>query len=193
MWLLNEKGEILEPALWGFPNDEFGFLVEIRSLPLETPERLLENMIVLIKAHTKQAETLGFQLKLSHREVIGKELVETCFKKYSWTYLPDLTANLKPGITSTHATGVEGLEGTAGLHVHFSRHFVEGSTFLRVQLPIEKITRQMDSLFREEILQAKRILSEYEIKAHGFEYRSLPATVDLEKVIKASFNVLKAN
>jgi hypothetical protein len=48
-----------------------------------------------------------------------------------------------------------------------------------------KIVRSLDKIFEKEIKDAKRIPGFYEMKSHGFEYRSLPCSIDLDKVVDA--------
>jgi hypothetical protein len=78
---------------------------------------------------------------------------------------------------------------TAGIHVHFSnRDSITGSV---IELPIEKIVRKMDEEFESIIKDTNRNLGEWEPKAHGFEYRSLPANADVYKILKKSFEILR--
>lgn len=188
-WLLDIKdNKIVEPSEYGFPSDEFGFLVEIRTHPHTTARGLLDELNRLTLAHKAQAEALGLRLHLQARRFLGKSLKNCLKKKYAWDSLPDLTANVYEGITTTHATGIDGLIGTAGLHVHFSRHDEEGR---RMQLPIPDIVYAMDAFFGKTIAKANRVCGEFEIKPHGFEYRSLPATVDIEHVAVFTFTLFK--
>jgi len=191
-FLLDSSGNIVEPALFGFPFDEFGFLVEMRTLPYTSPLALLENLNQLIKAHKAQAEALGLKLHAFHRHPIPKEFIEYLSKKYHYDSLFDFTANINVGTIGSHATGLEESGeyyiGTAGIHIHFSRKTEDGR---RVQLPIYKIVSKMDAKFIEIIRKTRRKLGEYEVKAHGFEYRSLPTNADIEKVINFAFKILK--
>lgn len=190
-WLLKQNKKenmIVEPHEYGFPFDEFGFLVEIRTHPHTTPRGLLDELNRLTLSHKAQARSLGLRLHLQARRFLGESLKNCLKKKYAWDSLPDLTANVHNGVTTTHATGVENLIGTAGLHVHFSRHDTQGR---RVQLPILSIVRAMDDHFNQTISRACRICGEFEIKPHGFEYRSLPATVDVNEVAVFAFLLFK--
>lgn len=185
-WLL-KGNKIVEPHEYGFPFDEFGFLVEIRTHPYTSSEGLLEELNRLTLAHKVQAKALGLRLKLQARRFLGKSLKNCLKKKYAWDSLLDLTANVYSGIACSHATGINDLYGTAGVHVHFSRHD-EGQ---RVQLPIHRIVYAMDAFFNKTIAKANRICGEFEIKPHGFEYRSLPATVNVQDVVHFAFRLFK--
>ena len=80
---------------------------------------------------------------------------------------------------------------TAGMHVHFSsRDAVSG---IVLDLPIEEIVEKMDKKFADDIIRTKRIRGEFEMKpSHGFEYRSLPCDVDVVKVVKEAFKILRS-
>ena len=49
----------------------------------------------------------------------------------------------------------------------------------------------MDQKFKLEIEKYDRIKGEWEPKAHGFEYRSLPCNTDIHKILRESFKILK--
>lgn len=186
-WLLNEKGEIMEPAIYGFPFDEYGFLVELRTYPWKNIAGLIENFNVELEDLSTKCLTFGFVL--SDKPTIPRPvgLIEYLAPKYKHDSLQDLTANINSGVISSHATGI--FEGflTAGIHMHFSRHDQFGR---RVQLPIETIVRKMDWNFRSIIMKGGRILGEYELKPYGFEYRSLPANAPLGEVVRRAFKIL---
>jgi len=186
-WLL-KGNKIVEPQLYGFPFDEYGFLIEIRTHPHSTVKDLLEEFNCLWLSHKARAEALGLRLVIQPRRFLGKNLINCLKQKYGWDVLPDLTANVYSGIRKSHATGVDVEYGTAALHVHFSSHDKKGR---RVQLPIREIVFAMDARFNEVVAKAKRIHGEFEIKVHGFEYRSLPATVNIKEVVEFAFHLLE--
>ncbi len=75
----------------------------------------------------------------------------------------------------------------AGLHVHFSdidEHTIVDKDNKVVkyhtsnQLDIPYIVYQLDKMFKEHILCSHRQPGIYEMKPWGFEYRSLPSTID---------------
>lgn len=194
-FLLDEKSNIVEPKLFGFPIDEYGFLVEIRTQPHTKASSLLDELNRLIDAHKTQAERLGLKLHLAHRMRLNPLFVKQLHKAYAWDYLKDITANIHSGTDCSHATGIQGFWGTAGLHLHFSKkriikHCSNFPTISRIQLPIRKIVLAMDVKFSDEILKSNRIEGEYEIKPYGFEYRSLPASIDIKPVVDFAFYLL---
>lgn len=202
-FLLDSMGDVVEPALFGFPFDEFGFLVEIRTFPYTGTKPLMHELHDLMVAHQAQAKKLGLELRLFHKLRLDNDFVKHLKKKYAWDYLKDTTANIRSGVEVSHATGIDEwnskmLYGTAGLHVHFSRKNIyprslRSPIIHRVQLPIDKIVMAMDTKFKELIFKACRIRGEYEIKPYGFEYRSLPANVDIRPVVDFAFSLLKRN
>lgn len=201
-FLVDAMGNIVEPKLFGFPFDEFGFLVEIRTLPYTKTEPLMKELNDLIAAHEAQAKKLGLRLHLAHRMKLPSSFVKHLKKKYAWDYLTDTTANIHKGVENSHATGIDQwsdkkiIWGTAGLHVHFSRKRIiqqclRSPIIKRVQLPIEKIVLAMDANFQGVISSSKRNFGEYEIKPYGFEYRSLPADIPVLAAIEVAFSLLK--
>jgi len=189
VWLLDKNGKIVEPAIFSFPHDDFGFLTELRTRPHTKPEPVLEDLQKLWDGFTALAQQFGLSLVRQDSMSIDKPLINYLRIKYNYFNLRDTTENVEPGTYKTHATGIsdDAEKLTAGSHVHFSRK-LDGK---RVQLPIYQIVRCMDAVFDKEIQSAGRIPGEYEIKPYGFEYRSLPATVDPEKVVKNAFNFLE--
>lgn len=188
-WLLNNIGQIQEPAIFNFPYDEYGFLVELRTNPCIDMASLLADFDYRLRLLELKAKMLAFRLSDEARMPIPKYFIEYLSPKYRYGSLKDLTANVNDGTVNSHATGIFGDYLTAGIHVHFSRHDELGR---RVQLPIFEIVKKMDLNFRGIILKSNRILGEYELKPYGFEYRSLPANAPLEKVVRKSFKILES-
>lgn len=118
---------------------------------------------------------------------IDRTFISYLSKKYAYDSLLDTTANIYPNTTKSHATGMDSDNGTAGLHIHFSRHTEDGK---RVQLPFTNIIMKFDEKFSNIIKLTGRLCGEFEIKAHGFEYRSLPADIPLDIPVKFAFKVL---
>jgi len=104
---------------------------------------------------------------------------------------------------------------SAGLHVHFSNlektniaktinyYFLPGNkkytetetveVTTSMFLDLARIIRTMDEKFKDIIKKAGRTPGEYEIKAHGFEYRSLPASAPLLEVAEVAMEALQAS
>jgi len=189
-WLIADtNGRIIEPALFGFPYDEFGFLVEIRTDPHTTCETLLKDFQARFSELEEKAHKLGMHLESLHRRTLNSEFIKCLANKYCHSTLLDTTANIYAGTSKSHATGLDSdCCGTAGLHIHFSRYTRNGK---RIQLPIVKIVKAMDRHFERTISLARRNLGEFEIKPHGFEYRSLPSDITLMFAVKEAFKLLR--
>ena len=187
-WLLNVD-TIQEPALFNFPYDEYGFLVELRTKACTNPKSLLRSFNRQLRLLNVKAKMLAFRLSDKPNMFSPPYLISYLSSKYNYGSLEDLTANIHVGIKCSHATGISSDYLTAGLHVHFSRHDKFGK---RIQLPIYDIVKRLDWAFKSDIMKADRILGEYEIKPHGFEYRSLPANTPIEKVIEKAFKILES-
>lgn len=187
-FFLLKNGVMVEPALYGFPFDEFGFLVEIRTQPHDNLTELLTEYQELHMEMLELAKKQGLELVLVHKMKVNKVFIDYLSKKYSYTKLLDTTANIYPNTASSHATGLDGGYGTAGLHIHFSRYTEDGR---RVQLPFVEIVKEFDERFAKIINMAGRNEGEFEIKFHGFEYRSLPADITLAIPIQFAFKMLQ--
>lgn len=186
-WLLDLQRQLKEPKTYGFPFDEFGFLVELRTEPYTWEQILIEDFNMQLKKLQTKASRLDFVLSDEPRRLIDKLFVKALSIRYQYSKLKDLTANIYSGTKKSHATGIDGEFGTAGLHVHFSRFDDEK----RVQLPIVEIVKEMDRFFYPCIVNASRNRGEYEIKFYGFEYRSLPANISISTVVKKAFEILR--
>lgn len=100
-------------------------------------------------------------------------------------------------------------EVTAGLHVHFSndyqwsyytrtdssqgRSIEKRETQINDPINIPRIVHLMDKAFKDEIIEAGRQTGLYEMKPYGFEYRSLPTTVDQERLVSVLNEIQKEN
>ncbi len=183
---LLKNGEIMEPKLYGFPYDEMGFLVEMRSYPSDTHFPIRSSMQDAELMFRLRAENLGMHLVDTPFLEVSQEFIDYISKKYRHDDMPCYTRNIY-GIKKSHHTGVMDHRVTSGIHVHFSSR--NGTEVL--ELPIEHIVREMDKRFSKEIEDTERIKGEWEPKAHGFEYRSLPCNTNIHKILKESFDILR--
>lgn len=199
LFLIDENDNIMEPKLYGFPRDEFEFLVEIRSLPSDRFYPVYTTLQQEELQYNLRANKFGMYLKDTPSQTASNEWVNNHWNRYKlhkYNNL-DFTKNIykKNKNHKSHHLGVMNsvVEGkkilTAGVHVHFSsRDSTNGEV---IELPIEDIVRKMDESFEEEVYNSYRNLGEWESKAHGFEYRSLPCNVDIYKVLKKAFEILR--
>lgn len=197
---LLKNGKIMEPKLYGFPRDEFEFLVELRSLPSDRLYPVYTTLQQEELQYKLRANKFGMELKDNPTMIVSREWVDKHWNKYNLHRFDELdyTRNIwnkKEQQSISHHLGV--LPGktpekrilTSGMHVHFSSR--NSKTGEIIELPIEDIVRWMDEEFVFPITEANRNLGEYELKQHGFEYRSLPCNIDVYTVLKESFRILR--
>lgn len=160
------------------PKDDCGYLVEVRGEPHTDPIKAA----YLWAAEFKKVRELvppALELVTSPYEILPKPFLLQCLRAY--------------GKNSAHERGMCGKlmpvdkYSRAGLHVHFSNqveyeeydrgdrgHF---KNWVSGMIDIPKYVLALDKAFKSQIKEAKRVPGLYEMKAHGFEYRSLPNTV----------------
>jgi len=206
---LLHKGEVMQPKKYGFPYDEMGFLVELRSWQSERLEPIEMSLNLEWIRFKHRADKFGMALSDNPYMNCSKKFVDDIEDTYHISEFPDNTKNIyndgwhkgdmelgKLSSFLTHHTGILPEKGvkdcyrlTSGIHVHFSsRNKKTGEV---IGLPVEDIVRQMDKAFKDNISDTGRIKGEYELKEHGFEYRSLPCNTDIHKILKESFRILR--
>ncbi len=186
-----------EPKLYGFPYDEMGFLVEIRSLPSDRLYPVLTTLAQEEWQYKLRANKFDMELHDWSFAYGDKSWIDDIAERYKIYSFEDLTQNIysKDKKVESHHLGIfpEGetcYKLTSGMHVHFSSR--DSKTGKVIDLPIEKIVEKMDELFENEILESQRIKGEWEPKIHGFEYRSLPCNINVLKVLKEAFKILRS-
>jgi len=193
---LLKDGKIMEPSLYGFPADEMGFLIELRSLPSDRAYPIITTLYNEELQYRLRANKFGMETVDASFKYESKEFVDHIENTYHISQFPDLTANIY-GFKGSHHLGVFSTSKTndiykltAGIHVHFSNRDSETGKVL--ELPIEEIVSHMDDTFKADIELSGRIKGEWEPKKHGFEYRSLPCDVDVIRVVKEAFRILRS-
>ena len=190
LFLLDENDVILEPMTYGFPSDEMGFLVEIRSEHSNNPHDVIRSLSILETINELKASDMGFKLICTDSKKVTSQFIDYITRKYHHAQFPNYTMNIYNHHESHH-TGFKDGRATAGLHVHFSRRKINGIESTLVKLPTLEIVSKMDKKFRIYIAEVNRIPGEYENKIHGFEYRSLPATSPIEEVVVNALKILE--
>lgn len=197
VFLFDNDGRVMEPKLFGFPRDEFEFLVELRSLPSDRLYPIYTTLQQEELQYKLRADKFGMELVDIPVKLAEPEWVEAHWKKYDLYRFNELdcTNNIYGKTNKSHHLGVLSLIDnykhlTAGMHVHFSSR--NAKTGEVIELPIEDIVRKMDEKFEDIVKYDNRIPGEWEPKAHGFEYRSLPCNVDIYRVLKESFKILRS-
>lgn len=197
MFLMSGE-DIKEPKKYGFPRDEFEFLVELRSLPSDRFYPVYTTLKAEELQYSLRANKFGMMLDDTPNRLADKEWVDDLWERHNLDRFndQDFTRNVYPELASkpSHHLGKfdfskEQYKLTSGIHVHFSSR--DADTGEVVDLPIEEIVKQMDVKFFDEVSKAGRNRGEWEPKSHGFEYRSLPADADIYKVLKVAFKVLR--
>lgn len=192
------KDHIKEPKKYGFPRDEFEFLVEIRSLPSDRFYPIYTTLKAEELQYSLRANKFNMELDDSPNKLVAKEWVDSLWKKYNLDRFSDCdyTQNVYPEFKDKESFhfgrfdfSKEYYKLTAGMHVHFSSR--DADTGEVIELPVEDIVRKMDLRFYDVILDSGRNRGEWEPKSHGFEYRSLPANADVYRVLKESFHILR--
>lgn len=197
MFLVSGK-DLKEPKKYGFPRDEFEFLVELRSLPSDRFYPVYTTLKAEELQYSLRANKFGMYIDDTANIFASKSWVDDLWERHNLDRFKDCdyTKNVYPEMRDkeSHHFGrfehtKDLYELTAGIHVHFSsRHAETGEV---IELPIEDIVKEMDVKFYNEISKSGRNRGEWEPKAHGFEYRSLPANADIYKVLKVAFKILR--
>jgi len=192
---LMRGNEIMEPGEYGFPHDEFEFLIELRSLPSDRLYPVYTTLMQEQLQNSLRANKFNMQLVDDANKMVDSDWVVDLWNKYALYRFDnsDYTKNIYGSTKNSHHFGVldlpQGKRLTAGIHVHFSSR--DSETGKVINLPIEDIVRKMDTAFEHDIKYAGRNLGEWEPKTHGFEYRSLPGNADVYKVLKVAFKILR--
>lgn len=165
------------------PRDSCGYLAEARGSCHETPLGAIYLLEAAKEALQRNAAKLGLQLCLQNTADIPREQLRIWLRKFG-----------KSSCNSYFMGGRVYMNNNprAGLHVHFGNTFRDEHKVIRAGiLNIPRIVRIMDQEFADEIKAAKRIPGEYEIKPHGFEYRSLPAQTGMLKLERVLQKILE--
>lgn len=179
-FVLRDNKPIVVPPQLGA--DESGVLAEARGNPFSNVTEAIFSLQASAYDLSKRAEILKVSLidhplmniprslKLEARRLYPKGLT-----RYQNLY----------GFQS-HRNSVS--EQTAGVHVSFTKtreEKVADRTFRCNEIfDFPQIFRKLDAAFATEIKESKRRPGFYELKADGrIEYRSLPANVDMDKLI----------
>jgi hypothetical protein len=185
---------ILVPA--SIPADECGYLAEVRGEPhtdalmaaymmLAEEDRLrykaanfVAGKCALVKTNPTRQLTLAFKQDALRRHGKNAHPIERG-NIYGKDYNPK--DSLSRAGLHVHFSNVQDITWTANLHACKECGYVKQDKFQQgvpQQQDIAKIVRVLDMAFAEAIKVAKRLPGFYELKPHGFEYRSLPASVD---------------
>lgn len=180
------------------PKDEIGFLAEARGVHAETIVQAIFNLKAEVFLLNRLAEAHDVILVNEDVAVVPKEIVNRARRMYD-----------KGRVSHRNIYGHEehrqkAGEFVAGIHVSFKREYTIDS-YAKVGNKLESRSLKyprifdyiqffvaMDKAFKEEIRAAKRNPGFYELKLDGrIEYRSLPATASLDKIIEVVESSMK--
>lgn len=160
--------------------DSCGYLLEARGEPHYDPNKARWLLHATICELKNAALKYGLRLMNEDSVDLPRKYILSVLRKFG------------KGVSKSsfmYGRGYASSRPRAGLHIHFSNQITvdgrNGPVTISQQMDIPRIIATMDGIFHDEIKKARRIPGEYEMKTHGFEYRSLPATVRLENVVSA--------
>lgn len=169
------------------PLDGDGLHIEARGEPDKDPFQAYGNLVGKETELQAQVRALGTLHAIDwHKLEPGlarkmRRVGKGALREFS------ITGEIKPPRTGWSA---------GGLHIHFGvdasvDHSCRCGRINKVQYTpifnIPKIVNAFDKRFAKEIAAAKRQPGRYEIKVHGFEYRSLPTSIDPLEVAEWMF------
>jgi hypothetical protein len=191
--------QILVDDLKNLPHDDCGWLAEARGNPSYSIVDAVFNLHASIyKLHTSLNQ-------INQRSKFSYQLIDTPIMKVNRISRIEASKHYAKGRIKysnylgfeTHRNAV--YEATAGLHISFTnpivffavdKHHTQTTSAMineeicNAMFDFISIFVALDKAFEQEIKGAKRRPGFYELKSDGrIEYRSLPADVDLDKVI----------
>ena len=169
----------------GYPTDGNPYLLEIRGKQAGTALEAKYNMLHLQEFEQQRLRKAGYDIDFDTNAIV-LDRAERAELRRQEIKSPMQQYRIGGGIRLPRAGVV-----TAGLHVHFDNGFERSRCCSRVSRSIEaspvnipRIVYVLDKAFWNEILKAGRQPGLYEMKPYGFEYRSLPTTVDIDRLVK---------
>lgn len=157
------------------PHDECMYLAEARSEPYDNPHKAAISLAFEEHRITSKAIELGCSLVVHDTLKLGDEFPAKLFRDLLRENGKDPVPQGRGNVYRSSYDDKDFFTYVrAGLHIHFSH-----------KPDIPNIVFALDDKFASEIKVANRIPGMYEMKPHGWEYRSLPASVDV--VVIADF------
>jgi len=168
-FLSNGKTFVFLPKDTKIPHDNCGYLAEARGNPSNSPWYASRLYYSAVDQLDWLCHTNGLKLVNINETVFDPLFVQEIKSKWG----------IKRNSTAKFLIGGKKYEyrNRAGFHVHF-----ETKGFFTRKLRIN-IIKQMDAAFAKEISESQRISGEYEFKPYGFEYRCLPANINVNKLV----------
>ena len=173
------------------PHDECGLLAEARGQPFNSPEEAVFSLAADVYRLKKHALSLNLVLSCDPSVMLITWLMR---QRAAQIYAKGLVKQENLYGYEFHRNSAS--EQTAGKHISFTKsHTIateRGSFTVNEMFDWVKIFRGLDEAFATEIKEAKRNKGFYELKTDGrIEYRSLPASADMTKIIEVLKTLLK--
>lgn len=167
------------PSSASLPHDACGYLAEARGQPHSDPRVARHLLNAAVESLSLGAAKAGLVLVKAATAPVSPEMRRVALRSFGKQPSQSYFA---------HGGAYRSSRPRAGLHIHFGNEQIftyDNGRRFTYQGPINmpRIIWFLDQAFKDEIKAAGRVPGEYEMKPHGFEYRSLPATVDLDKVV----------
>ena len=167
------------------PHDDCGLLVEARGQPFYSPEEAVYSLHAAVYKLDKMAVAKGLTITDTPIMKIDRNTRLVANHKFAKGLLQ--YENIYRFKDHRQNWG----EKTAGVHISFTNERDMGRNEDKVPIRANimfdwlQIFKKLDEAFATEIKTSKRNPGFYELKSDGrIEYRSLPANVDLNKVIE---------
>jgi hypothetical protein len=173
-----------------YPQDGCGYLVEARGKPCSN----IIEAVFSLKAEEYRIKRLvgidGFCLSDTPVDIVPKDLR----LKIARTHTKGLISYQNLYGYESHRNAQN--EGTAGIHLSITHPFTYRIDGKDVEyngiFDFVQIFRKLDEAFKTEFKESKRNPGFYEIKFNGrVEYRSLPASASLDKIINVVEEIMK--
>lgn len=173
----NNDNPVLAPI--ALPHDECGYLVEARGDHHVNPFKAAHLFLAEEERLARVAQNMQVKLDTTQpTRRLNPKLAREALRRFGKNPLtPDRGSLYGRDYKATDRLA------RAGLHVHFGsvveyqdRDGHQRSITTLIDIP--RYIQLLDKAFADEIKSAQRLPGLYEIKQHGFEYRSLPASAD---------------
>ena len=193
MFVINEEGKPQDTVRLKLPSDNCGYLCESRGEPHTDIFLAIASMLSIEETIISKINSLNLHPLLTNRMKFDRKTELRYIKRYAKG--TDNERNLY-GFIKGRKYGNK----TAGLHIHFGQTenvwlldrygHMNLVDLITKHMDIPTIIRKLDIEFKEEIKLSKRQKGLYEIKQHGFEYRSLPCNINMIDVGNRLYKIL---
>jgi hypothetical protein len=183
----NNDPLMVDTKIFGSNYDESGLLVECRGKPFNN----IVEAVFSLKADIWKVEKLAASNNLSLSDNPVMIVSRKTKLQVQRNFVKGLSKYQNLYNYESHRNNLR--EHTAGIHISFTNpqtiYSKEGNLSYNGLFDYIHLFKYLDHHFSREIRESKRNPGFYEIKTDGrIEYRSLPANVNLDKVINVILN-----